>query len=396
MDLHDESERGKEQQYRQHLRRNQISSNTTESNNSGFPRDQQYTSYGNPSVSNNISANAPISTQYHTDPFTTGFDQQPLNLINSPMATTAGLMQHASATANNLYTYQQQQQQDQYHQNQRLPQHLQHQQQTYAFPSSYPSITSGSANPLSSQYASHQFIQEQQSSRKYLEAQQQHQQQQEQLYNQYPLNPTTSLHNQATEIIGPRPPADRPVIKLSKYLIDTYKYINIIYEQEQEEKRRAKAERRKPRNKTERPIPSGARNHGWDDENYDYILTPNELINDRYKVQERLGKGSFGQVVRAIDTVKNVDVAIKIIKSKKPFQVQARTEIEILTHLRNRDPEDEHNIGKIRFVYFNFSKWWYPLSHISFSFRVTLFSLSSNNSPIAHILYVQKSPMSRI
>jgi dual specificity tyrosine-phosphorylation-regulated kinase 1 len=167
------------------------------------------------------------------------------------------------------------------------------------------------------------------------------------LYNQYPLNPTTSLHNQATEIIGPRPPADRPVIKLSKYLIDTYKYINIIYEQEQEEKRRAKAERRKPRNKTERPIPSGARNHGWDDENYDYILTPNELINDRYKVQERLGKGSFGQVVRAIDTVKNVDVAIKIIKSKKPFQVQARTEIEILTHLRNRDPEDEHNIVRL-------------------------------------------------
>ena len=150
------------------------------------------------------------------------------------------------------------------------------------------------------------------------------------------MNMNTPFQHHTSEIMGPRPPSERPIIKLSRSLLDTYKHINIIYEREQEEKKRAKEERRK----------KGVRNHGWDDENYDYIITPNELILDRYRVKERLGKGSFGQVVRAVDTKKNMDVAIKIIKSKKPFQQQARTEIEILTHLKNRDVNDENNIGK--------------------------------------------------
>ena len=46
--------------------------------------------------------------------------------------------------------------------------------------------------------------------------------------------------------------------------------------------------------------------------------------------RQRIGKGSFGQVVRAFDTEKREEVAIKIIKSKKPFYRQAKTEIELL------------------------------------------------------------------
>ena len=72
----------------------------------------------------------------------------------------------------------------------------------------------------------------------------------------------------------------------------------------------------------------GPQNNGWDDENYDYIITPNEHIhNGRYQLQRRIGKGSFGQVVKAKDTHTNKEVAIKIIKSKKPFLMQAKTEI---------------------------------------------------------------------
>jgi dual specificity tyrosine-phosphorylation-regulated kinase 1 len=40
------------------------------------------------------------------------------------------------------------------------------------------------------------------------------------------------------------------------------------------------------------------------------------------------------------------EVAIKIIKSKKPFLMQARTEIKLLKMLKDNDPEDEHHIGK--------------------------------------------------
>ena len=91
----------------------------------------------------------------------------------------------------------------------------------------------------------------------------------------------------------------------------------------------------------------GTNNNGWDDDNHDYIIHPEELFyKDRYKLKERIGKGSFGQVVRALDLSDNVDVAIKIIKSKKPFLMQAKTEIELLNHLNEKDTDDQHNIGK--------------------------------------------------
>ena len=87
-------------------------------------------------------------------------------------------------------------------------------------------------------------------------------------------------------------------------------------------------------------------NNGYDDEHYDYILTSGEIIHDRYRIQERIGKGSFGQVIRAFDLMTKKDVAIKIIKSKKPFQLQAQTEIDLLLHLKNRDGDDQNNIGE--------------------------------------------------
>jgi len=58
----------------------------------------------------------------------------------------------------------------------------------------------------------------------------------------------------------------------------------------------------------------------------------------------RYSQGSFGQVARAIDTITNKEVAIKIIKSKKPFIVQSRTEIELLSSLSAN--AEQNNIGK--------------------------------------------------
>ena len=140
---------------------------------------------------------------------------------------------------------------------------------------------------------------------------------------------------------APRPgrlPAERPLIKLSVSLIDTYKNINTVYYQDRDARRAA-------RSKSGKSGAAGTYNSGWDDENYDYIVTPGELFYGRYKIKERIGKGSFGQVVRAEDIQSHREVAIKIIKSKKPFLMQAKTEIELLTHLWEKDPEDQNNIG---------------------------------------------------
>jgi dual specificity tyrosine-phosphorylation-regulated kinase 1 len=89
------------------------------------------------------------------------------------------------------------------------------------------------------------------------------------------------------------------------------------------------------------------------DENYDYKLAPNEMILDRYEVKQRIGKGSFGVVVRAYDHTSEVEVAIKIIKSKKSYMVQAKTEIKILKLLGNTDPQGHsHTIRMLNhFIY---------------------------------------------
>ena len=45
---------------------------------------------------------------------------------------------------------------------------------------------------------------------------------------------------------------------------------------------------------------------------------------ERYEIECVLGKGSFGQVVKAIDLETNEDVAIKVIKNKPAFFKQAK------------------------------------------------------------------------
>ena len=91
----------------------------------------------------------------------------------------------------------------------------------------------------------------------------------------------------------------------------------------------------------------------WDDEHHDYKLEMEDAFGEHYTIKERIGKGSFGQVVRARDERTGTDVAIKIIKSKKPFALQAQTEIELLRALRSADRDDKQNIVRLldHFVY---------------------------------------------
>lgn len=147
-----------------------------------------------------------------------------------------------------------------------------------------------------------------------------------------------------------RPPNERPVHKLSVGLIETYKRINTLYYKERDEKRRQKA---LAEGREVGMAGTGVHNHGFDDENYDYILQPGELFNGRYYLKERIGKGSFGQVVRAVDKETNREVAIKIIKSKKPFLVQAKTEVDLLVRLVKNDRRDENGCVRLlaHFVY---------------------------------------------
>ena len=74
-------------------------------------------------------------------------------------------------------------------------------------------------------------------------------------------------------------------------------------------------------------------NDGFDDENHDYIIKHGEKFLDKYEIDSLIGKGSFGQVVKAFDSEEQCHVAIKIIKNKKPFlhQVCCCTEVYSIT-----------------------------------------------------------------
>lgn len=71
-------------------------------------------------------------------------------------------------------------------------------------------------------------------------------------------------------------------------------------------------------------------NDGYDDEYFDYIVRSGEKFMDRYEIDSLIGKGSFGQVVKAFDLVEQEFVAVKIIKNKRPFLQQAQIEVRLL------------------------------------------------------------------
>ena len=142
---------------------------------------------------------------------------------------------------------------------------------------------------------------------------------------------SSSDHASSTSARQARDPFEAPCRKLSYSLIKTYKHINAVY---YEKRRKRKAQKAKAKQY----------NDGHDDQHYDYKLIENEVLNDRYKVEERIGKGSFGQVVRAFDQRLQTHVAIKIVKSKRAFFQQARTEIDLLEFLNRHDKGDQFNI----------------------------------------------------
>lgn len=67
-------------------------------------------------------------------------------------------------------------------------------------------------------------------------------------------------------------------------------------------------------------------NFGYDDERGDYQAVTSDHIAYRYEVQGVLGKGSFGQVLKVLDYKTGTHKALKIIRNKKRFHHQVRSQ----------------------------------------------------------------------
>ncbi|CAG0882663.1 unnamed protein product [Darwinula stevensoni] len=140
-----------------------------------------------------------------------------------------------------------------------------------------------------------------------------------------------------------RDPATGPLRKLSVDLIKTYKHINEVYY--------AKKKRRAQQPQTENSLHKKDRkiyNDGYDDDNHDYIIKPQEKFLDRYEIDSLIGKGSFGQVVKAFDHQEQCHVAIKIIKNKKPFLDQAQIEVKLLEMMNKADADNKYYIVRLK------------------------------------------------
>ena len=74
--------------------------------------------------------------------------------------------------------------------------------------------------------------------------------------------------------------------------------------------------------------------YAWKFENHTIIV----------QVLRVIGKGSFGQVVKAFDHKTKAEVALKMVRNEKRFHKQAQEEIKILQHLRSEDPDNNHNV----------------------------------------------------
>lgn len=91
-------------------------------------------------------------------------------------------------------------------------------------------------------------------------------------------------------------------------------------------------------------VVGGASNAGYDDESGSYLAVSRDHVQYRYEVIKVLGKGSFGQVLKAFDHKTQQHVALKIVRNEKRFHRQAVEEIKILEHLRKQDADGTHNI----------------------------------------------------
>ena len=130
-----------------------------------------------------------------------------------------------------------------------------------------------------------------------------------------------------------------------------------------------------PSAKKRQAIPGTPQNSGYDDDSGGYQMVVHDHVSYRFEVMKVLGKGSFGQVLKAYDHKTQTHVALKVIRNEKRFHKQAAEEIRLLEHLRRQDKDNAYNIIHM-YEHFNFR------NHVCMTFEllsINLYELIKKN-----------------
>ncbi|TKA28350.1 hypothetical protein B0A50_03817 [Salinomyces thailandicus] len=85
----------------------------------------------------------------------------------------------------------------------------------------------------------------------------------------------------------------------------------------------------------------------WDYPDGHYRIILGELLDDRYAVQQQVGKGTFATVVKAVDTRTGQPVAIKIAANNQTMYKAGQKEMDFLKILNENDAEDKKHIIRL-------------------------------------------------
>ena len=92
----------------------------------------------------------------------------------------------------------------------------------------------------------------------------------------------------------------------------------------------------------------GNNNYGFDNDKNDYAMIDGDHVAYRWLLLKSLGKGAFGQVYKAQDMKTGETVALKAAKNDTKYRDQANVEIGLLKRLNELDPEQKHNIVRMK------------------------------------------------
>mmetsp|Transcript_3780 Transcript_3780/g.6643 ORF Transcript_3780/g.6643 Transcript_3780/m.6643 type:complete len:609 (-) Transcript_3780:854-2680(-) len=85
-----------------------------------------------------------------------------------------------------------------------------------------------------------------------------------------------------------------------------------------------------------------------DDEDGFHKEKPGEVIHSRYVVEDLVGKGTFGKVLKCYDRVRREYVVIKMIRNTPAFFEASQREIQMLKVMNKADPHDKYNIVRMK------------------------------------------------